>query len=47
MTAGLPLMQSVLKPLPKCNLYYYDYQEKCQQQMQLFKQRSMNQELED
>ena len=44
MTADLPLMKSLLTPLAK-SVYQYDYQQECQQQMQLFKRKFMDQEL--
>ena len=44
MTAGLPLMINVLPPLAKSVFYHYDYQQECQQQMQLFKRTFMGQE---
>ena len=44
MTAGLPLMISVLTPLAKSVFYHYDYQQEFQQQMQLFKRTFMGQE---
>ena len=37
MKAGIPLMKSVLTPLAKSVLLPFDSQQKCQQQMQLFK----------
>ena len=37
MTVGLLLMKSVLTPLAKIFYYHLDYQQQCEQQMQLFK----------
>ena len=45
MTADLPLMESVLMTLAKSVLLLLDYQQECQQQMQLLKREFMDQEL--
>ena len=37
MTAGLPLMKSVLTPLAKSVYYHVDYQQEWRQQMHLLK----------
>ena len=42
MTVGLPLMKSVLTPLAKVFCYHLDYQQQCQENMQLFERKFMD-----
>ena len=46
MTAGLPLMKSVITPLAKNVLLPSELSEECQQQIQLFKRKFMDQEVQ-
>ena len=46
MTAGLPLMESIIRVSLKMFCYYQDYQQEYQEEMQLFKIKFMDQELQ-